>query len=531
MRSRPWTETEIMRLEIQIGGFDGLQFLDAFVGQMETAADSASRLADAQRTLGTVLKNQMEDLRRQGQAVRDLADPWERLARAKERYNEALKSGDYSQMRSAKYQLAMAQNSADQAQNVVHGESKPIGQQVKSYLFNQLLKRTGLEEIHASGSGGQILSKMMTGFKAKGFNKLAGLFGRGAAGVAPAGGAAAVGAEGAAAAGAGAAGASAAGGAGMAIAGTGAVAALGPIGIAVLALIVHFELLKAAVQAVWEAANQAAQALSQVAAGRFVSGGTPDEQAKLNAIGGLVGMGPEEISDVARNFGENLSTNPKARAEAAARGISAFGGPYGDQNDARRLLEAIERIRAEPNQFAAKSLSRKLDLPDELASQIYLQSDESWARLKQSVTARSPQEEKLGVEFMAELQIFRNNLDSIVNMITSKTLPQLLFGMKLFNKFMGVMRDGVKVVVDYLMNIPFVKNLIDRIAGDNEKRQQSAIEQNTQAVQRLTDALEDGVYGDAAAAARRAVPRGMEAWRTFDKNAYGQRMMVGGIAL
>lgn len=530
MRSSPWTETEIMRLEIQIGGFDGLQFLDAFVGQMETAADSASRLADAQRSLGTVLKSQMEDLRRQGQAVRDLADPWERLARAKERYNEALKSGDYSQMRSAKYQLAMAQGSADQAQNVVHGESKPIGQQVKSHLFNQLLKRTGLEEIHSSGAGGQILSKMISGIKAKGFNKLAGLFGRGAAGAAQAG-TAVTGAEGAAVAGAGAAGASAAGGAGMAIAGTGAVAALGPIGIAVLALIVHFELLEAAVQAVWEAANQAADALSKVASGRFVSGGNPQEQAHLNAIGSMIGMGPNEISEVARNFGEAVTTDPSAKAEAARIGINPHGGGYGDQNDARRLLKALEDIRAQPNQFAAKAQARKLKFDEGVASQVYNLNDDTWKRLTGSVLPRSPQEEKLGVEFMAELQIFRNNLDSVVNMITSKTLPHLLFGMRLFNKFMGTMRDGLKYVVDYLMNIPFVKNLVDRIAGDNEKRQQTAVEQNTEAVRRLTDTLEDGVYGDAAAAARRALPKGMEAWRTYDSNAYGQRLQLGGIAL
>jgi len=74
-----------MRLEVESGGFDGLGFVDAFVSQIETAVKSTARLRDAQRALGDVVKNQMDDLRRYSQAVRDLADPWGHADRATER--------------------------------------------------------------------------------------------------------------------------------------------------------------------------------------------------------------------------------------------------------------------------------------------------------------------------------------------------------------------------------------------------------------------------------------------------------------
>lgn len=487
-----------MRLDYEMT--QGLKIVEVFVDQIESAGDRTERLHASQRKVSVVLREHVSLLRQEAQFVRDLIDPWTRLAKAKDAYRRALRDGDRHAIRTAGRAMMNAQGAAD----IANGDQpKSVGARAKDFVFRQLLKRTGTEELHTVGLGGEILSGFGKSLMSNPLKSIGSMLGGGAE--------IAAGAEG-----------------GLAIAGMGA-AALTPVGIAALAVVEGFDKVAEAAKKVWEAAIEAASHLNSIGVGRFLSGGDSHQQAQLSGIAAALGMSPEEMGGVARQFGEGMTSTPEGRIAASQAGIDPIGGRYGSHNHAKRLLEAFEYVRSRSEEDAQRWVY-SAQLPPEIAGQVRMWSPDTWKRMKGTGTAYSAGDERLGADFLAELEIFKGHVKEIGMAFKTKALPPLTAGLKILNNVMAWIADKAKWLADHLHQIPYIGTLFPRLLPD-EKKQETAVQRNTAAIDRLTDTLEDGIYGDAAAAASKALPGGMERWMTIDKHAYSSRLLVGGIAL
>lgn len=486
-----------MRLDYEMT--QGLKIVEVFVDQIESAVDHTEQLHASQRKVSVTLREHVSLLRQEAQFVRDLVDPWTRLAKAKDAYRQALRQGDRDAIKSAGRVMMNAQSAADLADG---SSPKSVGTRAKDFVFRQLLKRTGTEELHTAGLGGEILSGFGKSFLSNPMKGLGSSLGGGAE--------IAAGAEG-----------------GMAIAGMGA--ALTPIGIAALAVVEGFDKVAEAAQKIWEAAVEAASHLASIGVGRFLSGGSPQEQAQLNGIAAALGMSPEEIGGVARQFGDGLTSSSQGRVAAVQAGIDPLGGRFGSHNNAKRLLDALEYVRNRPDEDAQRWLYSS-QLSPEIAGKVRMWSPETWKRVKSSETTYSPGHEKMGADFLAQIEEFKTRVKAIGMEFKMQVVPILSTGLRILNTVMKWIGDSAKWLAHNLRLIPFIGQFLPPPLPE-EKRQETAIHRNTAAIDRLTDTLEDGIYGDAAAAASRAMPGGMERWMTLDKQAYSHRLLVGGISL
>lgn len=473
---------------VESTGFDGLQFLDMFVDHMAEAAEGAERLTAAQRSLSEVLREQLSLLQAQSRSLRDTGELASRLAGARDRYRAALRQGDKDEIAHSGKQLIDVHGAAS-----LDGAAT-FGKKLEHTLFTQLLRRTGTEEIHAAGLGGEVLESFLG-------------IGKGAAG-----------------------------GAGAEIAALGA--SLHPVGIAALALVESFDLLKEVAKGLWTAAKELWQATSEAAhrmaaagVGRFISGGTPHEQAKLTALGSLMDMTPEEIGGVARQFGETITSTPRGRVSAIEAGIDPYGGRFGNLDHADRLLRALDHVHRAKSDEEANRWITYSGLDPAMAAKVRNLSDGTWERLLKSSQARSPIEESFGMEFAAQLQIIKNCLSDIKTNLLSSLIPIFTIGMRAVGDVLGFVAENADLLRVALSSLPVIGPYFSAPPIPREPPEQTELKRNTEAVHRLTDVMEDGIYGDAAAAARKAAPSGMESWWTLDRTAYNQKLVLGGISL
>lgn len=114
-------------------------------------------------------------------------------------------------------------------------------------------------------------------------------------------------------------------------------AVLGPIGEAGQSVVTSFKSL-------FDAANKAASTLTTFASAMVTSGGTGQEQGRLNAFGGALGLSGQDLSQLSRTLAHNLATSGVAASMGQKAGIYDYGNPFMQLDKAKNLEKAFDYI-------------------------------------------------------------------------------------------------------------------------------------------------------------------------------------------
>ncbi len=488
--------SETLRLDLQVGGFNGLEFMDRFVDQLERAADAQDRL------------------------------------------NESTKNG----------------NQTRRALPALSGSGA-----VPSAMEGTRVMQTVQ----------QLISKSLPGAGGIGGGRASLFSGPSVGGV---------------------------GSAGFRIAGMGGqlASALGGAAGSALSLGVALHGVLGPISALAGAAIRAATHLKEIAAARFVAGSSTEEMAKLSAIASAFGMSPSQAAGTARSWYDAAQNNPVAQAAIMQAGGQPFGGPWGNQNAGDQWMKTLEYARRLP-ESQARSFATRAGLDPSVVGQARLIEDTQWNRLKSSVPKRSKADEAAGIRLMTEFQMSWNHLESIFGSFARLLLPTANSKLRSLNEFLAQFSVRLGEVIDRITKSKIWKATFGDESGDGKKARSIAdipfdiagnphkvfggaamdpffgpIEkkwdelfgsggqksagrtaggvadqvinsqaQNTRAINRLTDTLENGFYGRGADAGRRAVPagleanivRGLDAWQAYDRSLKNLSMAMGGISI
>lgn len=139
------------------------------------------------------------------------------------------------------------------------------------------------------------------------------------------------------------------------------LAALGPEGTAIAALAGGAI---AAAKAVYDLANNAAQAADNFNRFRYATGSGTGTAAALAGVGGAIGMSTGALGSAASAFNARITSDPMAMAFASRLGVSNIPGPFGDQDFGKQLLIAVENLRKISDRTERVRMARVLGLED-----------------------------------------------------------------------------------------------------------------------------------------------------------------------
>lgn len=249
----------------------------------------------------------------------------------------------------------------------------------------------------------------------------------------------------------------------------GRLAALHPaIGAAVLAL-----------GAFTAAIGSAIASLDNLAKNRAVLGGSAAETAMASRNARFAGLDPQQAAAALR---EAIQSGAGA-SFAAAAGINITDGPFGDNNYARKLIQALEFIAQAPTFDAARRRAEAFGIPEAARIQQLNSTDRNQFRM--APTARDDSSAVASTRFNMSMV----RLNSVLDRLRERLAP--------FIEWLATQIDRVVSVLDAVDR--FTRGATRDAAQERNTR---AIEQNTRELRAQRDTFGGGERASAALPSR-----------------------------
>jgi hypothetical protein len=169
----------------------------------------------------------------------------------------------------------------------------------------------------------------------------------------------------------------------------------------------------------------------------YGGGGTPAETAKLGALGRASGFSQQQITDMARAYGEALKNNPYALAQAAAHGYAPnYAGPFGDIDDTRRFLAGFKDIMHAANDDIARRLARGTPL-ENLIWMRDASPDVREGAIKNLEQNLTPEQRRADADALIKFNEAMGDLDRELVKLGNMTLPAVSAGLGALDKILS----------------------------------------------------------------------------------------------
>lgn len=289
-----------------------------------------------------------------------------------------------------------------------------------------------------------------------------------------------------------------------------------------------------AIRAMADITNQANENLKAFSGAMMTGGGSAAQTAIGRALGDTTGQ-------MAREFSRNISSDPFAAGSAARAGIFDPGGDlFGDTNKTKNLIKWMDALRKMPEDQAIREARRTGT--EALLKNLYL-SNKTYDALTRTAAIQeqiySKQRIRAAAEFSAQIERVQMNMESLTNVVGSF----LMKSATPFLKFVADMSDHAVKFADspagraglaggFAASNPAlfaILKIFEKLFPTNDKKSgESAQSANTDALKKLTAAIQSGIYGGGERA-RGAVPRG---WMGAGENKWaGQAASLGAFNL
>ncbi len=531
-----------LHLEITTGG-------KAVVDMLNDLADSAENLAKRQDELTrAVLRhtNRADEttkaVQTQASTVRSAINPWERLTAAQKRHADAVKAGDSNAIKMAELQLARAEMVAKRADSTLARRANPAAFALQDMIMTSRIKLPGLGMMPLVGkavAAGILPEDFISGLVSK-------VSGGGSVAAQAVASSSATTRPGGSLAGMAMARAAGGGGGGAAVAGASSM--MMGVGIAAGAAAVA---LAAYTAVVIRAKNE----LYESAGARFASGSSSAFN-NLAGIGQAFGMGPGQISEMARSIGKGLMDNPMAAAYAMQAGVNPLMGnrPGMSTDYAGAFVKLLADV-TNSKKYGPQEALRRADAlgMDPAMVGVMHSNPAARAMVLSNISQRSKADEEAATLAAIQYNIALGKSSDLLNRLGSIVLPAFNAALE---KMLGV---ADKIIPKDIPNAPPTPSKLpypfntaadvvnlwnhsgatlpdfgagkiwDSVFG-GANGQADVTKENTEAVRDLNQTMKDGIYGAGAEAAARAVPAGT-AVQGLERWAYGQRILMGGISL
>ncbi len=316
------------------------------------------------------------------------------------------------------------------------------------------------------------------------------------------------------------------------------------IAIAVMAIVGAVTVATAAIKAFAYAVREGAAALNDAMAARTVSGGTAGQIAALAAAG----LGNADIVSASAGLRQRLASDPFAMMAGVRSGIGPqLPRPFGSQNEAKLLQQAMDSLRAMGEGEKQLGLARMLGL-DALLPLINV-SDRMAKLQKADADIREQILKKNGPaarEFNAALGRLTYNFSTLLQAIAGPGLNKLG---GFINYFAAALQGLARIIA---ANPQLITNLVDSIItpyrtwlafeetiGQVPKgataqfdayinaasSQTAATNANTLALQQNTQAWKNGIYGGGARS-RNAIPNSLNGY-ALQRALQGNSLRLG----
>jgi len=288
--------------------------------------------------------------------------------------------------------------------------------------------------------------------------------------------------------------------------------------------------------AVMQAAQSAAESLTNFKDAMVTSGGSAGEVGRLNALGGAAGIA--DMSGMSRQFAEKIATDGAAAAFARTAGIYDHNGAYSEMDKATNLQKALDHLVNLPHTQQGDMEAARFARVEGLEAALKLRdiSRETYENLKRAgevnAAAHGVKETRDAAEFNAQLSMMKTNFDTLNTDIGSMFLPSFSGVIGLFNDFAKPLHDayiGLKPIIDLtqrLSGLGLLGSLHDGIQATRRAMEDKsgAEKEHTEAMKEHARALRSGISGGGERA-RGAVPA---AWGGSNApNWKGQARMLG----
>lgn len=277
----------------------------------------------------------------------------------------------------------------------------------------------------------------------------------------------------------------------------GAAAAAGPLIVALAAAAAAVVSFKTAV----DSGTQALRVRSRI-------GGTFGEAGTAASYARAIGLSP----DAAAELSANIRGGGTAGAAAARAGISPVRGPYGDMNDAKAFIRAIDLIARSKNFDQARRTAAEFGMPD-LAQAYYLDG-----KTRQQLANGGPQmtdsDSRAIANFNAQLTILTRNFEGLARVVALPALAVVNIGLSSLNTALAAVTKTISNNwgwIKFFMFGPVGGAAISAAEWMNKQQEdrskqtkgmENAINENTRAVNANTRTIEGG-----GSRARGAIPQ------------------------
>jgi len=235
----------------------------------------------------------------------------------------------------------------------------------------------------------------------------------------------------------------------------------------------------AATALVWLAAS--VKALNNQVAIRAVNGGSFGESSAAATWGQTLGLGQNAASQLSAK----IAAGGTATNAAAKAGISTVRGVYGDTNDSKALINAIEYVASANNFKEARKRALEFETPE--LAQAYFLSSGTRKRLSQGMEVKES-DARAAAELNAEFIIMQQNFDRV----KLAGAPLVALAARLTGQLAGLagpMEKVASVVADLLLpNFIKIEDIFNRING---KSRESVEKEHARAMQEHTRAMKD----------------------------------------
>lgn len=517
-----------LRLEIETGGAAVLDVLDRMISSMGDLATQQDALTKSVLALVNGSDAVTRSVDRQAQAASKAVNPWERLKKAQEAYQEALTSGDANSQKMAELQLARAETAAKRAEGTLKRRANPAAYAMQDMImtsrfnlgpFMPLVGKAKAAGLLGDGQIADMITKIMGGAGAasgpvagastKAASAAAKTFDFDMSGIGSGAGAAAGGGAG-----------GAAGGAAMKVLGMASVA-MAVVGVAVVA-----------VKLFADAVKLAKDKISGYASASFAAGGGPGI-GRLAGAGGFFGKSPGEMASMARQWGDSAWGDVLAMSEFAKAGVDPVPAKLGGSTDySGKFMQMLEHLATMPDEQEAFRAAMRSGFDLEMLGMLRHASDPVRNRVLNDATQFDPRAQQeaadawlLTNKAMSETQILLAKIGAVGLPIMNTWLKGMLM-------LIDIVEGAWNYAIAIIKSLPGVGALIPSM-GDVKGPKDVELQTNTKALGKLTGAVTDltGAIGFGADAARKALPRGATAYQNIEAYYRGQAVALGAIVI
>ena len=280
---------------------------------------------------------------------------------------------------------------------------------------------------------------------------------------------------------------------------------LGPVGEAAA---VAIAVLTAQIMFLAAAARTAIEHGTDFGRAYFSGGGTFKETQQLAGIGAATGYSASDMAGMARAYNESVKNNPVALNRAASHGYSPnYSGIYGDTDDTKRFLNALNDMLDNPNKAQARLAARGTPL-ENFGNLTYASKDvQNQVKGYQSFV-NSPEQLQKAADAQYKLNMTMAEFSRLMTSIGNSILPFVNANLLIFQSGLKVLQglfDELQIGIYNLMkwihdklgigpNPDRPKDAYDdlaRLKGEQQAKHAEAMDRQTQAIENNTRALNE----------------------------------------